>query len=556
MGTITPTGVINLLRGVPLDNKYNETLYVASDTTEDAHVSTFLQSSYWDANDPYSHYNNHEYQRVNDGVLRLKAPISAVYNVNYMIFKNLGTNATYPNHWFFAFVNKVEYVNEMAVNIYYEIDVFQTYCLDWTLEPCMVERTHTTTDVIGENTIAEPIDTGKLICQKREVIRGNNSDDYFRNYVVCLWFVDADGSIVPSLTEAGYGFGGIYSGLKCFYQDYGSSGIKNINDVIEALTTAGKTDAMVAVTMMPKFIIDVEADSSGVLYPQGGFSFDTGRPQTGGRYSLDGYVPKNKKLLTAPYTCFKIDVQTDKAVYFYERFGSVHQSTNTYNFNVKASASPNPDVLIMPSSYENASGYNQISNALTMSGFPQCAFATDSFRAWLAQNAGEFYGSIASNIVGMGSGAMAAGLGVAGENPATIISGSTSVLNNAIGLGETLYNGLYQYMKGDVAHGTAGSYSSCGARQRAIIIQHLSVRADYARMIDDFFTRFGYAVGRIQLPNLAARKAFTYIKTNGMSIHGNIPSDDMKKINECFDRGITFFKALANIGNYSVDNTL
>ena len=80
------------------------------------------------------------------------------------------------------------------------------------------------------------------------------------------------------------------------------------------------------------------------------------------------------------------------------------------------------------------------------------------------------------------------------------------------------------------------------------------ITKNYAMMIDDYFTMFGYAIKQVGTPNMNARPYFTYVKTIGCTVHGNLPSDDGAEIESIFDRGVRFWKNHSNIGNYSLNN--
>ena len=51
-----------------------------------------------------------------------------------------------------------------------------------------------------------------------------------------------------------------------------------------------------------------------------------------------------------------------------------------------------------------------------------------------------------------------------------------------------------------------------------------------------------------------ARPYWTYVKTVGCSVSGNIPADDASTIEKIFNAGIRFWKAHTNIGKYSLLN--
>ena len=83
----------------------------------------------------------------------------------------------------------------------------------------------------------------------------------------------------------------------------------------------------------------------------------------------------------------------------------------------------------------------------------------------------------------------------------------------------------------------------------------MSVPASVAASIDDFFTRFGYAMNRLTTPNRSARPHWNYVKTAGCTVTGSVPADDMRKICGIYDVGVTWWKNPAEIGNYSLDNS-
>jgi hypothetical protein len=54
--------------------------------------------------------------------------------------------------------------------------------------------------------------------------------------------------------------------------------------------------------------------------------------------------------------------------------------------------------------------------------------------------------------------------------------------------------------------------------------------------------------------NIHARSRWTYVKTVGANVDGNVPADDAKYIADCFDRGIRFWADTTNPCDYSSAN--
>ena len=80
-------------------------------------------------------------------------------------------------------------------------------------------------------------------------------------------------------------------------------------------------------------------------------------------------------------------------------------------------------------------------------------------------------------------------------------------------------------------------------------------RYEMAKQIDDFYSVYGYLVSENKVPNITGRASWNYIKTNGSSVVGKVPSNVLKKINSLFDRGITFWH-VNDVGNYALDNSI
>lgn len=152
---IEPNTTIYLMKDVPLDNTYTDTMWFENASSQWTHFKTRV-----DTEDGMVFPVN-TYQRVNKNSCRLQVSADDIYNYNYMMFQN--TN--YGNKWFYAFVTSVDYINNAVAQINYEIDVMQTWAFDYKLGQCLVEREHSATDVAGDNIEPEPFDVGVYVIQ-------------------------------------------------------------------------------------------------------------------------------------------------------------------------------------------------------------------------------------------------------------------------------------------------------------------------------------------------------------------------------------------------------
>lgn len=84
----------------------------------------------------------------------------------------------------------------------------------------------------------------------------------------------------------------------------------------------------------------------------------------------------------------------------------------------------------------------------------------------------------------------------------------------------------------------------------------MSIRAEYARMIDDYFTMFGYKTNRLKVPNITGRANWNYVKTKGCNVIGNVPQDDLQEIKTMFNRGVTIWHNTSTFMDYSQNNAI
>ena len=150
MPYIPPNSDVVLCRGVPIDSDYKHTLYFDS---------VAAQNNYFFSK-AFKQFHHVSYQRERRNVMTLETPSSELYGCNYLLFKN----TSYSEKWFFAFVDLVEYVSDTVTDIYYTIDMMQTWMFQYTLKQCFVAREHSATDNLFENTKNESVGYGKLMC--------------------------------------------------------------------------------------------------------------------------------------------------------------------------------------------------------------------------------------------------------------------------------------------------------------------------------------------------------------------------------------------------------
>ena len=84
----------------------------------------------------------------------------------------------------------------------------------------------------------------------------------------------------------------------------------------------------------------------------------------------------------------------------------------------------------------------------------------------------------------------------------------------------------------------------------------MSIKKEYARIIDNYFSMFGYKINRVKVPNITGRSNWNYVKTINCNFDGNIPQTDLNIIRAMFNNGVTLWHNPSTIYDYSNSNNI
>lgn len=141
MSYIAPKGIILLCRNVPLDRTHTNTALFKN---ADQQFTCFHNYTNTD-----TRFDNQYYTRVTKNTIRVSALADNLIDCNYLMFNNgstLDPNNYYKDKWYYAFIDKVEYINENVTEITYTIDVIQSFLFDIQIKSAFVQREHTIYD--------------------------------------------------------------------------------------------------------------------------------------------------------------------------------------------------------------------------------------------------------------------------------------------------------------------------------------------------------------------------------------------------------------------------
>lgn len=493
---------------------------------------TYSKKFFGNAQGQYNFFNSKAIKTFNKGVpiqfdpstITIGIPAESIYLSDYVIIQNDNSKIYY------AFLNKIEYVNLESCRITIEIDFVQSFLFDINYLKSFVIREHSESDIIGENLLAEEFSYSEYILDnhQRTVLF-----DYYSVVVVT-----SDKGNIQGGVPRGY-VGGMFSGL--YYLHFNLNTPDDVTAVLaylDELTTNNKQDAVVSIFLMPtEFYTTKEVPTVHALQFDFGFS------------DIGGYVPRNKKCFTYPYnTLYGTTFQGNGATFHYEYFQQT--DTGKLKFNCTSGMSPNPEIICYPVNYRGT--IDNLDEKMVITGFPQCAFTVDAFRAWIAQK-----GSVtAIEAVGGVIGAVA---GVA-----TTASTANPALGSAIGLGvagvagKTLLNVVGNLNQAritpDHARGSQGGNTLVSLRWLDFHFYQAHYPVSIIKKLDSFFDKKGYKIATLTIPNVESRKSWNHEEVQDFCFSGNLPQQAIKSIKHRFEN-ITFWHG-DFLGDYSKDNTI
>lgn len=473
---INPQSEFILYTGIPFDREHK-------------HVRLFTgvgsQSAYFNGK-IVRRFNEFSYVRKDKSV---KIPVVAddVLNCNYCSFMNAG----FGSKRFYAFITNIEYTANRTTTISIEVDWVQTFITEWKIGRCYVEREHVADDTIGKHTVEENLEVGEYVVV--------NESTYSAGYGLMAFISDADGRIVNN----------VYSSASVFT----SRDAPTMNGWLAGYDETPEKIVMVCMC---------SAGMVGGLEPtQKSTTLTFTRTRGAFQFGGDSYVPKNNKLYSYPYRFITIDnYNGNTEILRWENCNA--EAASNISFQVNEVPYPKPFMEIYPLDYNGV--HSASGMGVSYDNFPQCAYQVDTFKAWISQ-------ALPQAVVSTGSTAMVG-----------VLAGGA--VGAAIGLVSGATNFALDYrqkkLHSETMGGSIGSSGGNFAQNRiGFRIQEHSVKPEYARIIDEFFTRFGYKVDRYKVPNTTGHEGFNYVKCVESVCEGNVPQECIEQVESMLNRGVT-----------------
>ena len=523
-----PETKLRLYSGVPWSDEYEHVRLYNSKAELLDHLESYRR------NIPSVDLSHLAPIRVGNYDIRVPFTEMKALNLNYLAFQNAGIS----DEWVFCFIDSIEWLSEKTTRINFSLDVFQNNFYNTNIKPCFVEYHHIPRreDGIGVNLVPVNLEAGETIVSQHKKLNLTPTD--------CCIFVTR-GTVEQSWFD-----GRVENGVYCWgsighYDVTTDDGLEKINGLLKKYNDQGAQDAVIGLFMSPKLCIGALGGKE--IKPK------TTSMQISGN-AFEGYKPKNKKLYSYPWLyCLADNNQGNTHIYRYEYSYNQDKSINFDSYGTIATL---PQVLTAPKNYKTRENlpHGLMNEALINSSFPMCSFSSDTYRAWLAQNKSSIALSQVQTAVNstIGLGTSIAGLaGGSLQGGINGLSKTTSAFWDALGM---LANQTDRSRNAGVTHGKALSENvMTGIKECGVDFYEMSCKRQFAEMADSFFEQFGYPINKITMPNLRSRSRWNYVKTSHCGFTGNIDLDQLKKLRNIFDNGVTLWHT-DDIGNYSLSN--
>lgn len=546
MSAVTPNSDLFLLK-CPLEMDNQHQMNFASKTAQYNYFHGLPKKLQID-DDDYSYIRQ-------DSVLRIGAHIDTLLEYNYVMYRN----ENYSNKWFYAFITDMEYLNDNCTAVTIKTDVFQTWQFDLTFRKCFVEREHVNDDTFGKHTLPENLELGEFICNNcyKYEYANHNTTAGIENLMVCFQVTKTTVGNITFPSSTHNVFSGIPQGCSIFAVTYKQAlETGYISFITGAYDSAGAADAIVSIFIAPKGVCEWEAktvDGNTYYCPVASASVEVlASFQTAFNDTLDGYTPKNKKALTAPYNYLYISNNGGVDITFnYENF-----TGNTCKFMVYGTLEQGGAVKLSPINSKVSAPDENTSWTESIDGvkLPMISWVSDYYLNWQAVNAKNI--EVQTGLMGASF-----GLGTIADLIGGAALGASPSGEGIIGLAGNLANTLQQVKEAKLtppqARGNVSGGGLCfAAGEACFTFRKMSVRAEVAKVIDDYFSQVGYKVNSVKVPNITGRRNWNYVKCIDVNILADIPQADLNEIKGFFNRGITIWHNPNTFLDYTQNNDI
>ena len=494
----------------------------------------------------------------NTGTIMAGFTYAQCLQANYIAFQN----PDYSNKWFFAWIDDVIYKGDKNTEITFTVDAWSTWFDKWNKKVCFINRQHVNNDTIGLHTIPENLDVGEVIEEQETEDESYGNEYGYYVGVLSNWEIK-DGSNGEELLPINKGrqnagisvYDNTVFGEKLYLFNITSlSSFTDLALFILRTNSDGHIEDVKNMFIIPNLAINVsQLVQHNATVGEQNFNWYTlnyditptkFNTNINKRHNFSDFNPKNNKCFVYPYNyLFVSNNNGSNNIYKYEDFTSENcVFENQFSIAIGGSG------RLVPKNYKNMNTNDD--EALPTGKYPTCAWSSDAFTNWLTQNGVNLVASIA-----LTAGGVATAIATGGATLPIVAGAITSVAGTVAG---TIGQFNQASLSPNIAGGQATGDVLWACNRNKFTFREMRAKTEYLKIIDDYFTRFGYAIKSLELPNITGRRYWNYVEIGASEEigYGEVPSKYMDMINNACRRGVTIWHNHANVGNYTLNNTI
>ena len=537
---ITPNSKVKLIKN-PLKLDSNNEMMFATATAQYNYFTSLPKLEF----DSLTYVRKDDILRIPTDETGVGTTFEKLLAYNFCMYQN----TAFGNKWFYAFIDDVKWINPSLTEVHLTTAYYQTWQFDLIYKDSFIEREHVNDDTIGLHTIPEMLEKGEYVPSDESFFIYNNGLSGM-DWVPCIGV--SENVFTQNQIKV---YNNTYSGLQYFALEDSSS----IAAFLNYYAKEGKVEEIYTLFIIPiafisDSVITFQWDTKTFEYkgstwtvhykevPSSYNAFNLGTMQLSRPSQLgigsNKYTPKNNKMLTGDYIYILADNMCGSvAQYKYEYFTNPAACT----FECKGAINSGCSIKMYPKNYKTIT--NGYSEGLTGAKIPVCSWTTDIYTNWLTSHAIDIPMKIAGSLLSLGT-------GLATGNVAKATSGIDAIMGTT---SEIYQHSLAPYQaQGNTNVGDVMYAMSSITPQ----FYKMTIKQEYAKIIDDYLSMFGYKVNRVGTPHLHVRTYYDFIKTIDVNIEGDVPEHDLEEIRKMFNRGIRFWHNTSYYLNFSVNNSI
>lgn len=534
----------------------------------------------------YTRVENYTFQ------LKIKGKVIDTQKLGYARIKNLFDS----DKWYYCFINKVNYTDDLTIELELTLDFYQTYCFDMNILPSYVERHHTrlynSDGLPVQNTVDEGLDYGK---QYRTV--SNTELKYSKLFFLVIVSTKPLGETDENFS---YKYVGSPTPLNYYIIPYSLKDPDKLIDIrndgrtiktltLESLFATLQGDKDVVNSVVSMYTTLWTGLDFNSVYDENANLIDMDSLQAESRKKVGTYVFKatdgiesyilktryvelfrelnvgnvNKYSGVPNYTESKLKISPYTIVNLLDYKGNIidiePEYVNGSNLDIflRGSIGSQNKLAYFCKSYlpnvNNTGDDTGYLNALVDNSPNNIPILTDALADYMQGNINsinnkktmsernrnlEIATGALSTIPSLFTGPIGAGYGL------------SSFASNTLNAENRNYNDVktLQAKEKDISNVPPSANNMGGDTQYEwgndfkfprVVIK--TVTAEYAKRLSDYFGMYGYQVNELVQPNVNTRTKWNYVKCTTVNIQSGMNREIILKFKEIFEKGVTFW---------------